>query len=819
MKFARNGARAHACVWLLAGSFAALGVACSGDGEGEVGPTEDAGTTGSDAGSGGSDAGSKVNQGPTAKVQDVTTTKAAPVTIALVGSDPDGDALTFATVDAPAHGTLEGFDTAKGTVTYKPAADYLGADSFTFTVKDGATTSAPAKVSIAIVEASLAVAQGQNVTTAEDTAKEITLAATGGVQPVAFAVTTPPTKGTLGAIANGKVTYTPNKDYSGADSFAFSATGVGAAATTANVTLTVTPVNDAPLATAQALTGYVGATMTIKLKATDPDSAAPFTFAVSNALNGTLGAVVNDTVTFTPTAAGAASFTVTANDGQATGPSAKIDIDAKTTATSCQALLTAGVLTSAVYPIDADGAGATYPTRNMQCDQTADGGGWTRVFYHDTTGGFFASKDDAKLKNAADPANKLYSVLQDLDGFKANGGWEFRLDWPLAPTIKNIWTQTSSPLLATATGLIAGYRGVRTDATSHLFGGLELSTSAATLIDGSVTSGDYWFAVGQNQSYGNGIPANDEIGGNATTTQVELWVRAMPKCGNGVKEDLEWCDDGNSVDGDGCSATCAVEKTAYKTCREILAADAQAKSGSYVVDVDGNGGQAPFAVYCDMVNNAGGWTLVGKAGQGTFTTLTDVEYLALVANVTTDVNTGALNEGTIPGTSQMAFFNKAHTDALFNASGKVVRMDMNNNLGNPAANGISYFQKKTTIPVGFSFWKGIRDSRQWNDDGLVTGDSVNNFGTQFVVNVAAGYTPATDALMSGGDGSFGWWSAYTHTLNDASTMSMSRHGGLLCDGYSNQGWLWLLTFDKNDGRFKNENQGSGAAAKSRIWIR
>lgn len=818
MKFARNGARAHACVWLLAGSFAALGVACGGDDEGgEVTPAEDAGTGSStvDAGTGtGTDAGGKANQAPTAKGQDVVTTKAAPVTIALVGTDPEGDALTFATGTAPAHGTLEAFDAAKGTVTYKPAADYLGADSFTFTVKDASGTSAPATVNINIVAASLAVAQGQNVTTAEDTAKEITLTATGGVQPVSFAISTPPTKGTLGAIANGKVTYTPNKDYNGADSFAFTATGLGAAATTANVTLTVTAVNDPPVVTPQALTGYVGATMTIKLKATDVDSPGPFTFAVSNAVNGTLGAVVNDTVTFTPTAAGAASFMVTANDGQATGPAAKIDIDAKAAAASCQALLTAGVVANGTYAIDPDGAGAI-PARNMVCDQTTDGGGWTRIFFHDTTGGFFASKAEAQLKNAADPANKLYSVLQDLDGFKANGGWEFRLDWPLAPTVKNIWTQTSSPLVA---GAVTGYRGVRIDASSHLWGGLELAQNGAALLDGSVTHPDYWYAVGEVNIYGNGVPANDEIGGNSTTTQVELWVRTLPKCGNGVKEDLEMCDDGNVADGDGCSATCAVEKTGQKTCREILAADAQAKSGSYVIDVDGAGGQTPFAVYCDMVNDGGGWTQVGKVGQGNFTALTDVEYLALIANVTTDVNTGALTEGTIPGTSQMAFFNKAHTDALFNASGKVVRMDMNNNLGDTGANG-TYFQKKTTIPNGWSFWKGLRDSRLWNDDATVAGSFVNGFGTQFVLNVAAGYTPATDALTHGGDGSFGWWSAYTHTLNDGSTMSMSRHGGLVCDGYGNRGWQWMLTFDAADFRWKNDNQGTGAAAKSRIWIR
>jgi cysteine-rich repeat protein len=36
-------------------------------------------------------------------------------------------------------------------------------------------------------------------------------------------------------------------------------------------------------------------------------------------------------------------------------------------------------------------------------------------------------------------------------------------------------------------------------------------------------------------------------------------------CGNAVMEDGEWCDDGNTVGGDGCSATCFLELTASFT--------------------------------------------------------------------------------------------------------------------------------------------------------------------------------------------------------------------------------------------------------------
>ena len=55
--------------------------------------------------------------------------------------------LTFAIASPPAHGTLSG--TAPN-LTYTPAQDYNGPDSFTFTVNDGSLTSAVATVSITV---------------------------------------------------------------------------------------------------------------------------------------------------------------------------------------------------------------------------------------------------------------------------------------------------------------------------------------------------------------------------------------------------------------------------------------------------------------------------------------------------------------------------------------------------------------------------------------------------------------------------------------------------------------------------------------------
>ncbi len=60
---------------------------------------------------------------------------------------------------------------------------------------------------------------------------------------------TQPANGTVTIGAGGNVTYTPTANYNGTDSFTYTVTSGGVTETT-TVTMTVTPVNDAPVATA-----------------------------------------------------------------------------------------------------------------------------------------------------------------------------------------------------------------------------------------------------------------------------------------------------------------------------------------------------------------------------------------------------------------------------------------------------------------------------------------------------------------------------------------------------------------------------------------
>ena len=89
------------------------------------------------------------NQPPVADGSTTAATEDTSSALTLTGSDPDGDALTFAVVSGPAHGTVTG---AAPDLTYTPDPDYFGEDVLTFTVSDGQATSAPAVVSITVAE-------------------------------------------------------------------------------------------------------------------------------------------------------------------------------------------------------------------------------------------------------------------------------------------------------------------------------------------------------------------------------------------------------------------------------------------------------------------------------------------------------------------------------------------------------------------------------------------------------------------------------------------------------------------------------------------
>ncbi|HEX7567866.1 MAG TPA: Ig-like domain-containing protein, partial [Anaerolineaceae bacterium] len=88
-----------------------------------------------------------VNEAPVANAQSVSTAEDTAKAITLTGTDADGDTLTYSVVAGPSHGTLSGSAPA---LTYTPAANYNGPDSFTFKANDGTADSNIATISITV---------------------------------------------------------------------------------------------------------------------------------------------------------------------------------------------------------------------------------------------------------------------------------------------------------------------------------------------------------------------------------------------------------------------------------------------------------------------------------------------------------------------------------------------------------------------------------------------------------------------------------------------------------------------------------------------
>lgn len=164
-------------------------------------------------------------------------------------TDPNVGTFTFAfAVFKP---TTHGMVSLSGdTALYTPTHNYTGPDEFTYTATDLNGTSLPATVTIQ-VDPAPPVADDKVVTTPYNTPKQITLSGSdndnlGGPFALTFSLTSSPSHGTLGAISGSIVTYTPNHNYSGPDSFTYDTTDVNGESKPALVQITVLPPGTAP---------------------------------------------------------------------------------------------------------------------------------------------------------------------------------------------------------------------------------------------------------------------------------------------------------------------------------------------------------------------------------------------------------------------------------------------------------------------------------------------------------------------------------------------------------------------------------------------
>ncbi len=263
------------------------------------------------------------NDSPVAVDDAATTAEDTAVSIAVLtnDSDVDGETLSLNSVSAPAHGAAT--VNADGTITYAPAANFHGADSFSYTIGDGFGGTATATVSVTVTATNDGpVAVDDAATTAEDTVVIVSVLTNdtdldGDTLTVSAA--TAPAHGTATVNPGGTITYAPAANYHGADSFSYTIGDGSGGTATATVSVTVTPANDSPVAVDDAATTAEDTAVGIAVLTNDSDvdGETLSLTRVSAAAHGT--AVVNPegTVTYTPAANyfGADSFTYTIGDG------------------------------------------------------------------------------------------------------------------------------------------------------------------------------------------------------------------------------------------------------------------------------------------------------------------------------------------------------------------------------------------------------------------------------------------------------------------------------------------------------------------------
>jgi len=130
------------------------------------------------------------------------------------------------------------------------------------------------------------LAQAQSVTTAEDTAVSVTLAATDAeAGALTYSIANGPTHGTLSAVSSNQVTYTPSANYNGPDSFTFRACDGSLTSTPETVTVAVTAVDDTPAAPVELVATGVSLTG-VGLRWTD-DSGNEDGFRIERSAGGT----------------------------------------------------------------------------------------------------------------------------------------------------------------------------------------------------------------------------------------------------------------------------------------------------------------------------------------------------------------------------------------------------------------------------------------------------------------------------------------------------------------------------------------------------
>ncbi len=244
---------------------------------------------------------------------------------------------------------------------------------------------------------------------------------------------------------------------------------------------------------------------------------------------------------------------------------------------------------------------------------------------------FFTSENEAKYYRENDPNHARYSILNQLESFRAtNGTFTFKLEWPDLANKYNEWTQTTNPLSDID---VAWYNPIHIDWANNWFWWLELSSwthwpaSWGGLLDWSVNHSNWWYVVWQLADFGSWkMPVDWLLDPSPYINQsYDLWIKkTTPVYKSSCKE---------------IKNTYTVSINTYYPMSEW-----------WVYHIDPSNNWTWFDVACDMVNDWWWWTFIGKStwASGSWTAIltntsvwdwTDVNATSTVKLDTANINT------------------------------------------------------------------------------------------------------------------------------------------------------------------------------------
>jgi len=268
-----------------------------------------------------------INGRPTAVDDQFDEPRGQNSTVNVLGNDtdPEGDALTVIKVGRANSGDVD-FDPDTGVITYSDVSGSAPTDSFNYVIADAGGNQSRGTVTINLVDG----ANGAPV--ANDDEYLIPVGSTGNTldlltndsdpesEALVIQIDSTPVRGEVTVDAMQQVVYTPQSDFSGTDTFAYSIRDPSGNSASATVTLEIGAVDSPPVPAADYLTIDEDTPGTIAVLANDTDvDADPLT--ITSAAGAQLGAVTVDadgvaTYIPNPNAFGTDSFTYVVADGK-----------------------------------------------------------------------------------------------------------------------------------------------------------------------------------------------------------------------------------------------------------------------------------------------------------------------------------------------------------------------------------------------------------------------------------------------------------------------------------------------------------------------